>query len=95
MSEELKPCMMCDSSKTNDDLTAENDFYSKVLKINKEYRIMYSSGFGKPPRIEFEIWLGNRWVTILIYYLKYCVNCGRKIVEYGDIEAWNRRFDDD
>lgn len=90
---ELKPCYMCDSARLNDELTDDNDFFSTVLDSTEKYRIMYSSGYGKPPRLEFEIWNEKHWSTVSRYYPKYCINCGRPILEYGDLEQWNRRVE--
>lgn len=47
--DELKPCCMCDNARLNDELTEDNDFFSTVLNSTEKYRIMYSSGYGKPP----------------------------------------------
>lgn len=78
-----KPCYMCDNARLNDELADDNDFSSITLHTMKNYRLMYSSGYGKPPRLEFEIWNGDHWSTVCEYYPKYCPNCGRQIVEYG------------
>lgn len=88
---ELKACYMCDNARLNDELTDDNDFSSMAIDCFENYRIMYSAGYGKPPRLEFEIWNGNHWSTVSTYYPKYCPNCGRTITEYGDLEQWNRR----
>lgn len=92
---ELKPCYMCYNARLDNELTEENDFSSITVAYTKNYRIMYSSGYGEPPRLEAEFWNGQEWITVSIYYPKYCPNCGRPIEEYGDIGKWNRRVNDD
>lgn len=80
-----EPCYMCDNARLNDDLDDDTDFGSfTVGKSGKGSRIMIITGWGKPLRITSEKWneTVKRWVTVGIYYPKYCPNCGRKIVEY-------------
>ena len=91
---EAKYCRFCFNSRiyqeTEDDwfgdrLTDENDSCSiSVGRWEKNRRVMISSGYGKPTRIEFDEWLegGQGWVTTARYYPKYCPECGRKIDEY-------------
>lgn len=81
---QLETCKMCYNSRLDDDLTDDNDLSYSTLCVNKEYRVMYASGWGKPPRLEFEFWDNDYWSTVLIYYPKYCPNCGRAILEYSD-----------
>ena len=89
-----KYCEFCFNSRiykaTEDDwfsapLTDEND--SSSISVGcwvKNRRMMISSGYGKPMRIECDEWLDNRqeWVTTSRYYPKYCPECGRQINEY-------------
>ena len=74
---------MCDNARINDDLSNDNDYSSYCLNSNKYAKIMYSSGDGKPPRLEFEIWNNDHWSIANIYYPKYCPNCGREIKEFN------------
>lgn len=91
---ETKYCRFCFNSriyqKTEDDwfcdpFTDENDSCSiGVGSAAKDTRIMISSGYGKPTRIEFDEWINDcrEWITYARYYPKYCPECGRKIDEY-------------
>ena len=84
---ELIPCYMCNNARLNDELDDDNDFGSFTIGNSVErYRIMLSTGWGKPLRIEVHKWVGKvgRWCTVAIYYPKYCPNCGREIKEYEE-----------
>lgn len=83
----LTPCHMCDNARLNHELTDDNDYSSCTIgSYDKECRIMLSSGWGKPLRIEIERWNDKigRWEDIGIYYPKYCPECGREIKEYKE-----------
>lgn len=80
-----KPCYMCDNARTNEELTADNDYHAKSIGDMPRYkRLMLVSGYNKPLRIEYEEYNDQygHWSTVGIYYPKHCPNCGRKIVEY-------------
>ena len=81
---EIKRCYMCDNARINEALTDKNDLSAfGVGKCADNFRIMYCSGDGKPPRIEIEQWDEKAgWGKIGIYYPKHCPNCGREINEY-------------
>lgn len=86
---EQTPCRMCFNSRFDDELTDENDFSSySIGHHDKNYRMMYTSGYGKPPRIEFETWSEEykHWTTVGLYFPKCCPECGRTIKEYNDNE---------
>ena len=79
-------CRFCDNARINDDLTDDNDFSSICVSYNDKdkTRVMISSGWGKPLRIEFEQW-DNKfqvWVLKNRYYPKFCPECGREIFEF-------------
>ena len=81
------PCGMCFNSRFDDELTDENDFASySIGHPDKNYRMMYTSGYGKPPRIEFDAWNEScrRWDTVGVYFPKCCPECGREITEYNE-----------
>lgn len=66
-------------------LTPENDFSSITIGKSVEgHRVMFSSGWGKPPRIEVDVWSEEmkRWITVSSYTPNFCPNCGRKLNEY-------------
>ena len=74
------------------ELTDENDFSScNLAQINisdgERYCVMLSSGAGKRPRLEFNVWQNTsknpHWATALRYYPKFCPECGRRLNEYG------------
>lgn len=75
-------CKYCLDSVCDPDgeLTPENDFSSCPIGNSTEgHRIMFSAGWGRPPRIEAEYWNGKVWVTVSSYTPEFCPNCGRKI----------------
>lgn len=82
----VTPCSMCLNARLDDELTDNNDFSSSTIEYNKSnnFRMMLSSGAGKPLRIEAELWSSSvkRWITVGQYYPKFCPECGRKITEY-------------
>lgn len=79
-------CPKCFNARVDPDgeLTDDNDFSSfSIGTSGRDYRIMYSSGYGKPPRLEVEKHddkLG--WTKVAEYRPKYCPECGREITEY-------------
>ena len=86
LSEEV-PCGKCFNARFDDELTDENDFGSYTIgESEKGYRMTYNSGYGKPPRIEFDVWNDScrRWDTVGVYFPKCCPGCGREITEYDE-----------
>lgn len=85
---EIKYCSKCFNARIDPDneLTDYNDFSSSTIEYNKHdnFRMMLSSGAGKPLRIEAEKWSSSvqQWITVGQYYPKFCPECGRKITEY-------------
>lgn len=81
---ELTPCGMCLNGRIDEDLTDDNDLSSfSIGKSQEGFRIMYTAGDGKPPRIEVQTWDEKvGWYNVGIYYPKFCPNCGREIKEY-------------
>lgn len=82
------PCAKCYNARFDDELTDENDESSFTIgDSEKNYRMMYSAGYGKPPRIEFDAWDEKRkaWNTVGLYYPKHCPECGREITEYPEV----------
>ena len=79
-----QPCDMCNNAKIDARLTDKNDYSSCILGDSAEgLRMMLSSGWGRPLRIELQEYdVKNGWLTYGIYFPKFCPNCGRKIVEY-------------
>ena len=71
----------------DDNLTDDNDMSSfSIGKSQDGFRMMYTSGDGKPPRIEAQQWDERvGWYNVGIYYPKHCPECGREITEYGEI----------
>lgn len=81
------PCSKCYNARFDDELTDENDGSSFTIgDSEKNYRMMYSAGCGKPPRIEFDAWNEQRkeWQTVGMYHPKHCPECGREIIEYPE-----------
>ena len=84
---EKVPCGKCFNARFDDELTDENDFGSYTIgESEKGYRMTYNSGYGKPPRIEFDVWNEScrRWDTVGVYFPKCCPDCGREITEYDE-----------
>lgn len=83
----MKACRMCLNARIDDNLTDDNDLsYIPVGKTTREHRIMIASGNGKPLSIDVEMLdekIGQ-WVMVGMYNPKFCPNCGREILEYGD-----------
>lgn len=69
----------------DENLDDDNDFSSfSIGKSQDGFRMMYTSGDGKPPRIEVQQWHEKAgWHNIAIYCPKHCPECGREITEYG------------
>lgn len=80
-----EPCYVCNNARLDPELTDYNDFNSGTIgSFSKDCRIMLTSGFGNPLRIEIARWNDSiqQWVDIGIYYPKFCPECGREIWEY-------------
>lgn len=77
-------CGFCYNARLDDELTDDNDY--SVMSIGDSsngYRMMFCSGWGRPPRIETEKWFKNSgWHKIGQYFPKFCPECGREITEY-------------
>lgn len=72
-------CYMCDSARTNEELTDDNDLSCiSVGRMEKGYRMMLCAGDGKPLRLEVETWIDGQWHVIGVYNPPYCPNCGMK-----------------
>ena len=85
-----EPCEFCDNGRTNDELDDDNDYGSisidGIRHDDVGYRLMLTYGWGKPLRIETDIWNNKRqeWsLHVLQYYPKFCPECGRRLSEYG------------
>lgn len=86
---ELKPCEMCLNARVDDELTDDNDFSSiSIGKSTVGVRLSLNAEYGKPLRLEVTKWneKTQRNELIATYYPKFCPNCGRPIIEYGDME---------
>ena len=80
----MEACYMCYNARLDDELTDDNDYSAVSIGDSaKGFRMMLCSGWGRPPRIEFEQWDEKvGWYLVGIYKPKYCPNCGREITEY-------------
>lgn len=83
-------CQFCDNGRTNEDLSDDTDYGSASIDgiryDDKGYRLMLSYGWGKPTRVELDVWNDKRqeWsLNVLQYYPKFCPECGRRLSEYG------------
>jgi hypothetical protein len=92
------PCRFCTNARSyvpteeelysGNVLTDDND--SSSISIGKScnyHRLMLTSGWGKPVRIESETYCKiddgqSQWVTHSVYYPKFCPECGRELKEY-------------
>lgn len=81
---DVKKCFMCDNARINDELTDENDYSSYPVGSSMDgYRMMLSSGFGRPLSVEMEEFHDKYgWRIVGTYWPKYCPNCGRLILDY-------------
>lgn len=68
----------------DENLDDDNDFSSfSIGHGSNGFRMMYTAGNGKPPRIEVQQWHEKAgWHNVAIYYPKHCPECGREITEY-------------
>lgn len=69
----------------NTELTDENDSSSCGVGTScNNTRLMISSGYGEPVRIEIDKFFEDyqEWHTVGKYYPKYCPECGRRLDEY-------------
>ena len=76
------PCLMCNNSKVDPDLTIDNDLHCKCIgDMPLRKRLMLCSGGGKPLRIEYEEFndLSGIWQLKGLYYLNRCPECGRDV----------------
>ncbi len=104
--DKIKTCNYCSNSRTytltdEEELDSnfcfddDTDYSSQVFFVSedKNHRIMHTIGDGKPPRLEFEFWNNNfkRWDTYDIKFLKFCFNCGRKIIEYPEFKTYEEK----
>lgn len=85
--ERLSACYMCDNARVNpcEELDDYNDLSCiSIGDMADSRRLIFCSGAGKAPRIEYDEWNEQLklWLTMGIYYPKFCPNCGRKIYEY-------------
>lgn len=79
----MELCPFCLNARICSELTEYTDFSSYSVGFSeKGFRIMFNSGFGSPPRLQFEFLSFHGWEAVGIYFLKYCPVCGRKISEY-------------
>lgn len=82
LNKEIHSCYMCDNAKINPELTEENDLAAfTVGNCAKGYRIMMTSGDGKPVSLLVEHWTGSHWSLIGEYRPLFCPNCGRRLAE--------------
>lgn len=78
-------CYMCDNALINGDLSSDCDYSSFTLcSMPSRTRLMLSSGFSSPLRIEYEVFDDQYgvWRRYGVYYPKFCPNCGREVTEY-------------
>ena len=85
-----EPCNFCTNGRTHEELNDDNDYGSHTIDgyriEDKGYRLMLTYGWGKPLRIEADVWNDKRkeWsLHVLQYYPKFCPECGRRLSEYG------------
>ncbi len=73
-------CRFCYDCTVDSSLDPSNDFSSiSIGDSYKGFRIMFSSGYGKPPRIEVDFFNNDCWHTVATYYPSFCPFCGRKL----------------
>ena len=85
-----EPCDFCRNGRNDEDLSDDNDYGSISIDgyriEDRGIRLMLTYGWGKPLRIETDVWNDKRkeWsLHVLQYYPKFCPECGRRLSEYG------------
>ena len=81
---ELKACSYCLNAYVDDELNSDNDFSSiHVGRAGNGYRMSIDSGDGKSTMIVVTHWNEKRQrnENVAIYKMKYCPECGRKLIE--------------
>ena len=77
-------CHVCCNSVVEPELTSDNDLsYISVGKADKFYNLFIRSGNNKPTALIVSKWeekLGHN-IDIGFYKMKYCPECGRKLIE--------------
>ena len=81
---QISYCDFCCNSTVEPDLTVDNDLgYMSVGKTENGYGLYIKSGNGKPTVLAVSKWEKDLSCnsTIAIYKMKYCPECGRKLIE--------------
>ena len=82
---ERKGCHFCSNAHVDGYLNHDTDFFSATMgHADKGFQIMLNSGNHRPNHIEFNQWNEEvkRWITVGIYYPKFCPECGRELSVY-------------
>lgn len=80
----LKCCCFCNNAVVDPRLTPDNDLsYCPVGKVADGYGLLFRSGDDRPTALVLEMWDKrlNRNLDIGLYVMKYCPECGRKLIE--------------
>ena len=79
-----KYCNFCCNSTVEPELTSENDFSAiSVGNMEKGFHMYLSTGYARPTAIVVSRWNERFKVNedIGVYKMKYCPECGRKLIE--------------
>jgi len=60
---------------------AQHLSFSIIGECEPGYRILFEIGRANPTAINFEVWKADVWQTVGYYRLRFCPNCGRRLVE--------------
>ena len=81
---QINYCRVCCNATVEPELTSENDLsYIGVGRIADGYGMYIRSSYGKPTVLIISRWEGNLAgnVDIGSYKMKFCPECGRKLIE--------------
>ena len=82
--DELKYCRVCCNAAVEPELNPDNDLsYIGVGEVGNGFNMFIRSGNGKPTVLLASKWDANlqRNVDVGVYKMKYCPECGRKLIE--------------
>ncbi len=86
----MTACRMCGNASTDPELRSDNDLcYIGVGTFDKNRRMLFRTGDGRPTELLVEEWQVDQWRLIGYYRPLYCPNCGRRLIENEGKKEFN------